>query len=91
MPSFWSEQYDLYLQGVGWAPAKPGKYLHRPLPGNSSIVFQIEGTQLIYALAINAQRDIASARRLIERKIAVNEADLLDPAKPLADMLKAKA
>ena len=91
VPSFWSEQYDLYLQGVGWPPATPGKYLHRPLPGNASIVFQVEGTQLIYALAINAQRDIASARRLIERKIAVNEADLIDPAKPLADMLKAKA
>ena len=91
VPSFWSEQYDLYLQGVGWPPATPGKYLHRPLPGNASLVFQVEGTQMIYALAINAQRDIASARRLIERKIAVNEADLLDPAKPLADMLKAKA
>lgn len=91
VPSFWSEQYDLYLQGVGWAPPKPGKYLHRPLPGNASIVFQTDGTNLIYALAINAQRDIAMARRIIERKVPVSEADLIDPAKPLADMLKAKA
>lgn len=90
VPSFWSEQYDLYLQGVGWAPPTPGKYLHRPLPGNASIMFQINGPHLVYALAINAQRDIATARRIIERKVPVNEADLLDPAKPLADMLKAK-
>jgi NADPH-dependent 2,4-dienoyl-CoA reductase/sulfur reductase-like enzyme len=91
VPSFWSEQYDLYLQGVGWAPPKPGKYLHRSLPGNASIVFQTDGPYLAYALAINAQRDIAMARRLIERKVPVNEADLVDPAKPLQDLLKAKA
>ena len=90
-PSFWSEQYDLYLQGIGWAPPKPGQYLHRPLAGNASIVFQTDGNQLVYALAINAQRDIATARRLIERKIPVDAAALVDPAKPLADMLKAKA
>jgi NADPH-dependent 2,4-dienoyl-CoA reductase/sulfur reductase-like enzyme len=89
VPSFWSEQYDLYLQGVGWAPPKPGPYLHRPLAGNASIVFQTDGPHLAYALAINAQRDIATARRLIERKIPVDPAALADPAKPLADMLKA--
>ena len=91
VPSFWSEQYDLYLQGVGWAPPKPGPYLHRPLTGNASIVFQMDGPHLAYALAINAQRDIATARRLIERKIPVDAAALVDPARPLADMLKAKA
>jgi len=91
VPSFWSEQYDLYLQGVGWVPPQRGRYLHRPLPGNASIVFQTEGANLIYALAINAQREIATARRLIERRIPVNEADLLDPGKPLQDLLKAKA
>jgi len=91
VPSFWSEQYDLYLQGVGWAPPKPGNYLHRPLPGNASIVFQTDGPHLAYALAINAQRDIATARRLIERRIPIDPAALIDPAKPLADLLKVKA
>jgi hypothetical protein len=42
-------------------------------------------------LGINAQRDIAVARRLIERRVPVDPADLADPAKPLAAMLKAKA
>ena len=53
----------------------------------ASLVFQIEGTHLIYALGINAQRDIATARRLIERRIAVDPADLADPSKPLASLL----
>ena len=35
VPSFWSEQYDLYIQGVGWPPAQPGERIRRPLTGNS--------------------------------------------------------
>jgi hypothetical protein len=44
-----------------------------------------------YALGINAQRDMAVVRRLIERQTAVDPIALADPAKPLADLLKAKA
>ena len=39
-------------------------------------------------IGINAQRDIATIRRLIERRIAVDAAELADPAKPLNAMLK---
>jgi hypothetical protein len=42
-------------------------------------------------MGINAQRDIGATRRLIERRVPVNAADLADPAKPLNAMLKAKA
>ena len=44
-----------------------------------------------YALGINAQRDLAAVRRLIERKIPVDAAALADPAQPFNAMLKAKA
>jgi hypothetical protein len=40
---------------------------------------------------VNSQRDIATTRRLIERRVAVDPAVLADPTKPLADLLKAKA
>ena len=40
---------------------------------------------------INAQRDIAMARRLMERRIALDASELADAGKPLAAMLKAKA
>jgi 3-phenylpropionate/trans-cinnamate dioxygenase ferredoxin reductase subunit len=88
VPSFWSEQYDLYLQGVGWPLAQPGPYLHRPMGDTATLVFQTNGPHVANALGINAQRDIATVRRLIERKIAVDPATLVDPAKPLADLLK---
>ncbi len=30
VPSFWSEQYDLYIQGVGWPSRTPGTRVSRP-------------------------------------------------------------
>jgi hypothetical protein len=43
---------------------------------------------VVFALGINAQRDLAVVRRLIERRIPVDAAALADPAQPLASLLK---
>ena len=91
VPSFWSEQYDLYIQGVGWPPAQPGVRIRRPLSGKSLLAFELGDGFLLYAMGINAQRDLAAARRLIERRIQVDAAALSDPNRPLASMLKASA
>jgi NADPH-dependent 2,4-dienoyl-CoA reductase/sulfur reductase-like enzyme len=94
VPSFWSEQFDLYIQGVGWPPAKPDRRVRRQSASAATsfaqIGFELSGPHVAYALGINAQRDIATVRRLIERRIAVDPAALADPTKPLADFLKAK-
>ena len=90
-PSFWSEQYDLYIQGAGWPLPQPSAQVRRQIGPNAMLRFDLDGRHLSYALGINAQRDIAAARRLIERRIEVDSGDLADPSKPLAAMLKAKA
>jgi NADPH-dependent 2,4-dienoyl-CoA reductase/sulfur reductase-like enzyme len=90
-PSFWSEQYDLYIQGMGWQPAHPTKRVRRQINADAAMLFELDGERLAYAMGINAQRDVAAARRLIERRVPVDADDLADPAKPLAAMLKAKA
>jgi NADPH-dependent 2,4-dienoyl-CoA reductase/sulfur reductase-like enzyme len=87
VPSFWSEQYDLYVQGVGW-PVPGSIPVHRPLPGDKMLIFDISDGRLVSAMGINAQRDLAAARRLIERRVSVDVAALADPAQPLAAMLK---
>lgn len=89
VPSFWSEQYDLYIQGVGFSPAQPSERIRRPLPGKGLLSFDIVDGALVYAMGINAQRDLAVARRLIERRIPVASAALADPRLPLASLLKA--
>jgi NADPH-dependent 2,4-dienoyl-CoA reductase/sulfur reductase-like enzyme len=91
VPSFWSEQYDLYIQGVGWPQPAPGERIRRPLKGKSLLAFETAGGVAVYAMGINAQRDLAIARRLIERRIAVDKAALADPDRPLASLLKATA
>jgi NADPH-dependent 2,4-dienoyl-CoA reductase/sulfur reductase-like enzyme len=90
VPSFWSEQYDLYIQGVGW-PSATAPRVRRPLAGNSMLSFETDGTRITAALGINAQRDLAAVRRLIERRVPVDPAALADPARPLAELLKSKA
>ena len=90
-PSFWSEQYDLYIQGVGWPLPQPGTRVHRQINPSAMLRFDLDGRFLRYASGINAQREIATARRLIERRIEVDAGELADPGKPLAAMLKAKA
>jgi 3-phenylpropionate/trans-cinnamate dioxygenase ferredoxin reductase component len=90
VPSFWSEQYDLYIQGVGWSdPA--AKRVRRSLPGKGTLLLETKAGKITYALGINAQRDLAAIRRLIERNIPVDVDALADPAKPFNAMLKAKA
>jgi 3-phenylpropionate/trans-cinnamate dioxygenase ferredoxin reductase subunit len=77
----------LYLQGVGW-PGHGGTRVRRPLPRYGALMFEIRDGRLAYAMGINAQRDLAAARRLIERRTPVDPAALADPTQPLAAMLK---
>jgi NADPH-dependent 2,4-dienoyl-CoA reductase/sulfur reductase-like enzyme len=89
VPSFWSEQYDLYIQGVGWPPGASGiERVVRPMSGSAALTFELTEGRIAAALGINAQRDFPAIRRLIERRIPVDPAALADPAQPLAAMLK---
>ena len=90
-PSFWSEQYDMYIQGVGWPVAAPSARARRQIGAGATLLFELDGPQLAYAVGINAQRDIAMARRLIERRVPVDAGELADTGKPLAQLLKARA
>jgi NADPH-dependent 2,4-dienoyl-CoA reductase/sulfur reductase-like enzyme len=90
VPSYWSEQYDLYIQGLGW-PDVAAHRVRRPLPGKSALALELKDGTISAALGINVQRDLAAIRRLIERKIPVDPAALADPAQPFNAMLKAKA
>ena len=87
VPSFWSEQYDLYIQGIGW-PTGGATMIHRPLGGDAMLAFEVADGRVTSAMGINVQRDLAMARRLIERQVSIDPADLANPAKPLAAMLK---
>jgi 3-phenylpropionate/trans-cinnamate dioxygenase ferredoxin reductase subunit len=90
-PSYWSEQYELYIQGAGWPIAEPSQRVRRQLAGGATILFELDGAYLTHVVGINAQRDVAMARRLIERRVPVDPEALADPNRPLNAMLKAKS
>jgi 3-phenylpropionate/trans-cinnamate dioxygenase ferredoxin reductase subunit len=90
-PSYWSEQFDLYIQGMGWPPPHPSAQVLRQIGPSARLRFDLDGDRIAYVLGINAQRDIATARRLIERRVPIVPADLADPSRPLAAMLRPKA
>ncbi len=81
----------MYIQGMGWLAAQPSQRVRRPIGPNATLLFELDGARLAYALGINAQREIAMARRLIERRLPVDANELANPAKPLAQLLKAQA
>jgi 3-phenylpropionate/trans-cinnamate dioxygenase ferredoxin reductase component len=76
----WDRRQRNPMDGYG------GRALARPQSN-----FELTAHHITYALGINAQRDMAVVRRLIERGIAVDPAALTDSTKSLAEMLKAKA
>ncbi|HVL69748.1 MAG TPA: FAD-dependent oxidoreductase [Vicinamibacterales bacterium] len=86
VPSFWSEQYDLYIQGIGW-PAAEAERVERPLAGGAALVMEVTDDRIVYALGINARRELAVVRRLIERAVPVDPMALADPARPLQTLL----
>ena len=53
-----------------------------------NLVFDVVDRRIVYAMGINAQRDLAAVRRLIERRVPIDPAALADPAQSLAAMLK---
>jgi NADPH-dependent 2,4-dienoyl-CoA reductase/sulfur reductase-like enzyme len=91
VPSYWSEQYDLYIQGIGWPHLKPDHRVRRKLDGKASLMLETKDGLITQAIGVNAQRDLAAVRRLIERRIPVDPAALADPSQPFNAMLKAKA
>jgi hypothetical protein len=76
---------------MGWPIAAPSARVRRKISDKATVAFELDGATIAYAIGINAQRDIATIRRLIERRIAVDAAELADPARQLNAMLKPKS
>lgn len=88
LPSYWSEQYDLYIQGVGRA-VQDAQRVSRTPSEKTSVSFEVKNGIVHHAIGINAQKDMAVIRRLIERRVPVDSGALGDPDRPLNAMLKA--
>jgi 3-phenylpropionate/trans-cinnamate dioxygenase ferredoxin reductase subunit len=84
LPWFWSDQYDVNLQIFGM-PAPSHRVVMRGDPQTHSfVVFFLDEDKVVAALGPNAAKDLRFARRLIERRTAVDPERLADTQMPLA-------
>lgn len=88
VPSFWSDQHDLMIQGAGWSDGLVIPALRRTLGENRAIEFHVRDGRVRYAVGIGASREINVTRRLIERQVVVAPQALTDPAISLQGLLR---
>ena len=86
VPWFWSDQFGINLQMAG-APLHWDRLVTRGDPASVSfMVFYMLGDKVVAANAFNLGRDVRFAKKLIETRRAVADADLADESLRLKDL-----
>ena len=86
VPWFWSNQYDLRLQSVGlWLGFDEIVLRGDPANGSFSLVYLAEG-RVIALDCVNATRDYAQGRKLVEQGARVPAAHLADTSRQLKEL-----
>jgi NADPH-dependent 2,4-dienoyl-CoA reductase/sulfur reductase-like enzyme len=78
-PYMWSDQYDLKIQVTGRYDTTLNVLRGDPTK-NKFMYLHLDGQRVVGASGINESRDIKFAQRLIEAGVAVDPAQLADPA-----------
>jgi 3-phenylpropionate/trans-cinnamate dioxygenase ferredoxin reductase subunit len=87
VPRFWSSQYDLRLQTVGLSQGYDRTVVRGdPKARSFSIIYFSDG-RVIAIDSINASRDFAQGRHIVEGGLLLDPDKLADPNIPLQDMM----
>lgn len=87
VPWFWSDQYDLKLQMVGFATDGERQVLRGDPETQRFAAFHLRGDTLAAADAVNSPREFMAARQLVGKR--VDAAQLADPAADLRAIVAA--
>jgi 3-phenylpropionate/trans-cinnamate dioxygenase ferredoxin reductase subunit len=87
---FWSDQYDLNLQGLGLGGVRPGdeQVTRGDLAALDGTVFWLRDGVLVAAATVERGEDISVARELIDLEIPVDAARLGDESIELEELLE---
>lgn len=86
MPWFWSDQYDLKLQMVGFASADDERIIRGNVEARQFAGFYFRGRTLVAADAVNSAREFMAARQLLGKTVRDRQR-LADPATDLKTVL----
>ena len=87
IPYFWSDQYDLKLQYVGYTPTWD-QIVVRGNPPDSFIAFYLLGGRVRAAFASNRQRDLVTLKKLVGADPLLAPEVLADDGRPVKELLK---
>ncbi|HXG41539.1 MAG TPA: FAD-dependent oxidoreductase [Dehalococcoidia bacterium] len=87
LPWFWSDQYDLNMQYVGFADAWDRVVFRGDVGARRFTAFYLRGGRLEATLAVNRPRDIRAARELIQSRAVLDPGRLADEAQDLRALL----
>jgi 3-phenylpropionate/trans-cinnamate dioxygenase ferredoxin reductase subunit len=87
LPWFWSNQYDLKLQTVGLAFDPDATVLRGDPATRSFSVIYLQAGQVVALDCVNATRDYAQGRKLVEAQAVIAPELLMDTDVPLKAML----
>lgn len=87
VPWFWSNQYDLRLQTVGLSTPHDARVLRGDPADRSFSVVYLRGGEVVALDCVNATRDYAQGRRLVEAGTSAPVDVLADPEVPLKSLL----
>ncbi|MGY1620909.1 NAD(P)/FAD-dependent oxidoreductase [Geodermatophilus sp. SYSU D00965] len=87
---FWSDQYDLNLQGLGLGGVRPGdeQVTRGDLAALDGTVFWLRDGVLVAAATVERGEDVSVARELIDLEIPVDAARLGDESIELEELLE---
>jgi 3-phenylpropionate/trans-cinnamate dioxygenase ferredoxin reductase subunit len=77
---FWSDREGIHLEVAGDMTAEADNVWRGTSADESFVLFRVNGSALVGAASINDSMAVRAARRIIESGIAVNAAELADPA-----------
>ncbi len=87
VPWFWSHQYDLKLQMVGFSTEAERQVVRGDPAMRQFAIFYFQGDTLAAADAVNSAREFMAARQLVGKRVDPRQLD--DPGVDLKDVLPA--
>jgi 3-phenylpropionate/trans-cinnamate dioxygenase ferredoxin reductase subunit len=87
-PWFWSDQYELKLQMVGFSTDGDQQIIRGDIESRKFAVFYLKGGVVVAVDAVSSPKEFMAGRQMVDRRIAVDATRLADPTVDLKDLLR---
>jgi 3-phenylpropionate/trans-cinnamate dioxygenase ferredoxin reductase component len=86
VPWFWSDQYDVQVQVVGWPDPAARTVVRGDLDALDAVVFSVVDDRVVAAAGVRRPREVRRAAALVRDRVPVREDLLADPAVDLREL-----